>query len=369
MLPARRSEADRMIGKSIKLGAALTVLCGAVVVSTLSGGLAAAEDKLPFSLSTPGVSVPVAPLGGVAGYLLAEKSRLPYPSGVDRWVDARSDDPVTINVPGAGATLIQRQAALIYRPQNDRASWDSLGVLYEKAGILNPKAAPKLTLMKMPEGEAPKGNAFEDRIYETRTPGERLALGLIRNLQSQHLLVYQMTISSKMNDAQSLLYARSTVEGLAEEARVERMRLPGPPGSTSIGSVITLRGSQVRTLQNALTQDAAVSDEVKRMATVVLPQATSVSRTAYRTATHLSDKEFFDYYIAQARQRGYTAPISRDESHPGRPTLLFQRPYNSGVTLVRAQPTTNTIQGGLNPTTVYIFEMDGAINVDALTSK
>ena len=78
-----------MIGKSIKLGAALITLSGAVVVSTLFSGQAAAEDKLPFSLATPGVSATTAPLGGGVGYLLAEKSRLPYPTGADRCLDAR----------------------------------------------------------------------------------------------------------------------------------------------------------------------------------------------------------------------------------------------------------------------------------------
>lgn len=353
-----------MTSRSRVLGATLLLL-GVALWSVAPESRAAADDKIPFSIGTSTVQ-PAAP----AGVLLGEQSRLPYPVGADRWVDAAGADAVTVNIPGVGFTAIRRQAAMVYRPQGDRMRWEDVTSMCVKAGVLPPNPEPKLTLTKVPEGEgAAVGNAFEDRIYRTRTPGEHLAMGLIRNLRSQHLLVYEMLLTSKLNDAQALLYARGTVEGLAEEARQRRMQLPAPPGGTPLGSVIRLQGAQVRQLQQALARDPNISPAVRRMADVVLPQATTVTRSAWRTAVPLADKEFFDFYTAQAKLRGYPAPISRDESHPERPTLLLQRPYNSGVTLVRAQPSPAGEGGGAAGTTVYVFDMDGSINVDALVTK
>ena len=50
-----------------------------------------------------------------------------------------------------------------------------------REGRLAPGAEPKLSLLKVPEGEVTAAsNAFEDRVYRTVVPGEHLALGLIR---------------------------------------------------------------------------------------------------------------------------------------------------------------------------------------------
>lgn len=303
-----------------------------------------------------------------APYALAQTSRLPYPTGADRWVDAVSAGTVSVNVPGAGVAMIRKQAVMVFRPAGDRMRWEDLEGMYSAAGILPPGAAPKLSLLKLPEGEPPagSGNAFEDRVYRTRIPGEHVALGLIRNLRTQNLLVYAVVLSSKLNDAQALLYARSTVESLAEEARQQRLKLPPPAGAAPVAGVIRLQGAQLRQLQQSLVADPTVSPAVKRMAEVVLPQATAVTRSVWRTRAPLADREFFTHYTAQARARGWSAPLSRDESEPGRPTLLFQRPYNSGVVLVRAQPTTGA-QALVQPsTTIFQFEMEGTINVSAL---
>lgn len=355
-----------MTGRSKSLGATLVLL--GVALSTAAPASRAADDKVPFSIGTPGVASAAGGTGAVH-YLLGEKSRLPYPPGADRWVDAAGADPVTVNVPGVGFTSLRGQAAMVYRPQGDRMRWEDLTAMCVKAGILPADPQPKLTMLKVPEGEqATTGNAFEDRIYRTQVPGQHVALGLVRNLRSRHLLVYEMQLTSKLNDAQALLYARATIESLAEEARQQRMQLPGPPGGTPLGSVIRLRGAQIRQLQQALAKDPTVAPAVRRMAAIVLPQATTVTRRAWRTAVPLGDKEFFDFYTAQSKQRGYPAPVSRDESHPSRPTLLLQRPHNSGVTLVRAQPTAG-VEGALGSTTVFVFDMDGNINVDALVAR
>lgn len=315
---------------------------------------------------------PVSPTGAAtASFTLAQTSRLPYPAGAERWVDALGSNAVNVSIPGAGVTVIRKQAVLVFKPVGDRARWEDLEAMYVAAGILAPGAEPKLRLLKMPEGEparAASTNAFEDRVYRTRVPGEHLALGLIRNLRTRNLLVYGVLLASKLNDAQALLYARSSVETLTEEARVQRMQLPAPAGSVPAAGVIRLHGPQLRQLQQSLVADPGVSPAVKRMAEVVLPQASAVTRSVWRTQGPLSDRAFFDHYTAQARARGWGAPLSRDETQPGRPTLLFQRPYNSGVLLLRAQPTPARPEALLQPsTTIFCFEMEGAINVSALT--
>jgi hypothetical protein len=309
-----------------------------------------------------------------AGVLYSERSRLPYPTSADRWADALSTNAVTVSVPGAGVTVLRKQAVLVYRPALDRVSWEELTAMYVNMQVLPESPQPKLNVKKLPEPAAPglvapAANAFDERIYRTRLPGEHLALGTIRNLKSQNLLVYAVLLNSKLDDAQALLYAHGVAESLAEEARQRRMETPPPPGGVPAAGVVRISGEPLRRLQASMQRDPNASGAVKRMASVVLPQALSLTRRVWRVPP-MSDRQFFDYYTAHARRVGWGAPISQDETSPGRPTLLFQRPGGAGVVLVRAEPTPIGPAAVVRQsTTVHVFEIDGNIDVSVLVNR
>jgi hypothetical protein len=354
-----------MTERSVFAGLAVLLAAGSLLVAPPLQ----AEDRPPAAKPTEGKRVE--PAAAVAPAPLATNSRLPYPADADRWVDAVSTQAVIVSVPGVGDVTVRKQSVLVYRPAGDRMRWEDLIAQHVAAGTLPAGAEPRMQMLKLPEGEREGTNTYEDRVYATRVPGEHLTLGMVRNLRTQHLLVYAVLLQSKMEDTPALLFSRDTAGRLAEQARQRRIATPVPAGAVAAAPVIRLQGAQLRQLQESLTSDANVSPTVKRIAQVVFPQATSVTRSVWRTAAPMSDRAFVDYYLGEARRLGWGAPVSRDETHVGKPTLLFQRPYSGGVVLLRAQPTPVTTATPIPraSTTIFTFEMEGNINVSALLTR
>jgi len=341
---------------------------GLAALFLLGGVPADAQDTAPDGKPE---AAPRAPEPAGKQFALATNSRLPFPPDADRWVDAISTQPAIVSVPGAGDVTIRKQAVLVYRPAGNAMRWEDLVEQHAAAGLLSPTAQPRLQLSKLPETEADAGNAYEDRIYSTGVPGEHVTLGMVRNMRSQHLLVYSVLLHSKFDDASALLYSRATASRLGEQARRRRIATPVPPGAVAGGSVIRFQGVQLRQLQVSLTGDRTVSPTVRRMAEVIFPQATAVTRSVWRTAAPMTDRALIDYYVGEARRLGWGAPASTDETQPGKPTLLFQRPYGGGVVLLRAQPTPATTPGALvrPSTTIIVLEVEGPVSLAALLAR
>ncbi|MGZ5569456.1 MAG: hypothetical protein ACXWKG_20775, partial [Limisphaerales bacterium] len=44
----------------------------------------------------------------------------------------------------------------------------------------------------------------------------------------------------------------------------------------------------------------------------------------------VEDRQFFEFYLREGLRIGWGEPVSRDETRPGNPTLLFQQPNPLG---------------------------------------
>lgn len=333
-------------------------------------GWALAElASLSGSPSVPAAAAPGAPV------LLAPKSRLPYPADADVWVDAQGQPRVT--VPGVEPGLIRGVAVLVYRPRGDSLTWGAQLELCARQGLLSAGGRPEFSVNSAPpaseESPDPNANAEETNAFRA-ADGGYVVLGQIRNLRTRHQLAYVVLLSGKLNGVQAVAQARSVVDELAGTAKLLRLGPPVPPGSTAAGPSLRLEGDRVRQLLQGIELSARSTPRVKAMARAVLPQATAVTLSTWRTAAALSDQAFFAFYLQQAVRLGWGPPIGQDESVPGRPTLLFQRPNGDGVMMVRAQPAP---PGTLGPggatnrltTTLYVLMMEGKINAASLSPR
>lgn len=326
---------------------------GIPAVSALLG--AQATDAAPASLA-----------------VVAAKSGLPYLRGSDVWWD--SQGVPTSAVPGVDASAIRTASILIFRPQGDGLAWEQFTAMYVEHGLLPQAPKAELTVSSAPQGNIADGsvvaNAEETNVYTTRSAGELLILGQIRNLRSRNQLAYAVRLSGKLTNAEAVVHVRKLVDALAAEAKNLRTRLLAPPGSVPAAPEATLRGAYLGQLLRSIDQSPLLSTRVKSMTRAILAHATAVTVTSWRTRTVVSDAAFFQYYAQQAEKLGWGAPVMKDETQPGRPALLFQRPNNQGVVMVRAQPAPLVGPGGvvLRPTTVvFRLEVEGMINAGAFS--
>ena len=327
----------------------------------------------PARAQAPGRSV-VAGVPGAAEALLAPKSRLPYPSDADVWVDAGGAVRAVVPAPGAGApAIIQEARVLVFQPRADRLSLERLTALFAGSGILAAAQKPVLEASAVPpvkEGVAdPNLNAGDARVYATPLPDQVLVIGLIRNIRSQNQLAFAVLFRGKLRPAQALLEARALVNDLAGKAKTRRQGLPVPPGAEPADTTVRLEGPALRQLQISIEAAPGISIKVKEMARAVIPQATAITRSTWRCPGRLSDARFAQFYRQEAEKLGWSL-VSEDVTQSGRPTLLFRRPGGEGVVMVRAEPGPTLVGAATRPhTIVYILAMDGKINVNSLLPK
>lgn len=352
-------------------GSAAAILALGALVGGLSRGAAAAPEE-PAGDAPPRAAAPAAPARILAPAAQAPKSQLLYPGDAEIWADARG---TPLNTPaGVPMGSVRQVSVLVFRPRADLLTWNSFVQLYVNGGRLEANPEVKLGVTPVPKVQpaatAPI-NTEETNVYECKGGKEILVLGLIRNNRSQHLLGYAVCISGTLNNAQALVHARGMVQELAENARRMRLSVPRPSGAVAAAPTWRIEGTRLRQLVQSIAQDGTLSARVKEMATTVIPQATAVEHSTYRTSRPVSDAAFLDFYAEQTTRQGWGAPISRDTTQPGRPALLFQRPYDGAVILVRAQPTTMTQVGMLGKpvTTIHILVIEGKIDVSRLQSR
>lgn len=346
-----------------------------VVVSALVGGgrpCAAAPE--PAAAETPKAPAPAPSAGtrSAVSVLEAPKSRLLCPADAEIWADAQG---TPLKTPaGVPAGSVRKVSVLVFRPRADTLGWNDFIQLYVGAGRLEANPELKLGVTGLPKVQpaatAPL-NTEETNVYETRDKKEILVLGFIRNNRSQHLLTYAVSVSGTLNNAQALIQARSMVQELAENARRMRLSIPRPAGAVAAAPTWRIEGTRLRQLVQSIAQDTTLSNSVKQMATIVIPQATAVEHSTYRTTRPISDQAFVEFYTLQTARQGWGPAISRDTTQLGRPALLFQRPYDGAVVLVRAQPSTLNEAGmlGKAATTIHILVIEGKIDVSRLQSR
>lgn len=303
---------------------------------------------------------------------VAAKSGLPYLRGSDIWWDSRGIP--TSAVPGVDAPAIRTASILIFRPQGDTLSWEQFTALYVEQGLLPRAPKADLTVSSAPQGNLADvtvvANAEETNVYTTQSAGELLLLGQIRNLRSRNQLAYAVRLSGKLTNAEAVVQVRKLVDALAAEAKNLRTRLLAPPGAVPAAPEATLRGAYLGQLMRSIEQSLLLSPRVKSMTRAILAQATAVTVSSWRTRSVVSDAAFFQYYTQQAEKLGWGAPVMKDETQPGRPAMLFQRPNNQGVVMVRAQPAPLVGPSGPVPrrtTILFRLEVEGAINAGAFS--
>jgi hypothetical protein len=305
--------------------------------------------------------------------LLAPKSRLAYPSDADLWVDAQGAPSVV--VPGVPVDAIKKLRVVVFRPKGDTLPFDPLKALYVSQGLL-PAGAKEALSISQTENTAPGlgVNQYETHVFETGAADENLVLGLVRNLGTQHQLAFAALLTGALDHAQAYLAGKTIAAELAEAVRLARLApappavLVPPPGSVFAAPTNTLSGPLLPEVLKSIEQGNLVSPRVKAMARVVIPQATSITLKVWRTSAPLADEAFLAFYIQQAARLGWGPPISQDQTQAGRPTLLFQRPNNDGVVMVRANPA--PLNPSIRPATIIkVLEMEGKIDAASLRSR
>ncbi len=355
------------------------ILAGALLACGSPRLYAAPEEKTEQPAGEKAVTVaPTSQPGkanaapGSPATLHAPKSRLPYPADAEVWADATGTPLNT--PPGVPVGAVKRVSILVFRPRGDVLPWDRFVQIYVADGKLAPNPELKLGLSPLPKVQpaatAPQ-NLEETNVYETRMGKDILVLGIIRNARTQHLLGYSVLVNGTLNNAQALVQARSMVTELAENARRIRISVPRPTNSVAAAPTWRIDGNRLRQLVQSIAKDASLSPRVREIARVVMPQATAIEHSTFRTPRPVSDATFLDFYTRQTARQGWGQPIIRDTTQVGRPALLFQRPYDGAVILVRAQPTTMTAPGMLGaPTTmIHVLVMEGKIDVSRLDEK
>jgi len=336
------------------------LLTWAVLLPLLPGGSSAAE--------LPAGSRSLAALG--SGTYRAPKSKLPYTPEADLWVDAAG--AFDIKLSGVPEDAVSKARVVIFQPKDDRLSWESYTALYVTAELLKPAPKPELTLSGDIPGvdEAAPGvvNAKESNVYLPAAEGDRLVLGFVRNQKSRNLLVYGVLLTGKADNTQALIYARKLVDVYAGKEglrRAEMKKPPVPEGAVKVRSA-KIDGANLQQLAGSIQRDPNLSNRVKQMARVVIPQATGITLDTWNLPGSLSDGVLAAFYSREGVRRGWGPPITQDLSRPGQPTFLFERP-DGGMVMIRATYGTITTPLGPRPGTIIVsLEIEGPIDPSAL---
>lgn len=339
---------------------ALLVLAG-VLAPEVCGG-----EPLPGSLLAAATAPEPASPSQIADVALAPRSTLPYPLRAELWVDA--EGAPTVTPPGVPIGAILRVRVVVFRPERDRLEQDTLVRLLVAAGRLAPNASPRL-VAEPDRRSLAAVNRESTQVYAGKLPNEMVVLGQVQNTATQHLLAYAVVVSGTLNAAQALVQARAVVAELAERARLTRLAVPRPSGSVPVSPTWRLEGARLRELARSIEQDVTLSPSVRSIARVLLPQSAAVEYSAWRTREPLTDQAFFDFYSQHTLRQGWGSPISRDATQPGRPSLLYQRPADGAVVLIRASTPAPIAALPRAGTTLTVLVMEGRINLQGLSLR
>ncbi len=312
---------------------------------------------------------PTVVAGRTSQVVLAPTTRLPYPMDSELLVDRQP--AMMPSIPGLPANAVRKCLIAAFRPRQP-ISLDELARAYVAAQYLPNQ--PGVALEVSETAPANATTVRQARVYRSVLPDEYVILGSIRETRSQAQILYGVVISGNIGRAEALVRAEPVVSGLISsyvlEERTRRLQIPIPGGSQPSSPMIRIEGLGLVQLAASIEQSTVVSPRVKEIARIVLPQASGVTHMAWQTPNRISDKGFFTFYLQQAEKLGWGQPVSQDQTRVGHPTLLFQRPANQGVVLVRAQPTP-LVTGKLNKpsTTLYILVIEGRIDVTTLRSR
>lgn len=297
------------------------------------------------------------------GISLGPNSRLPYPTGADVWVDGSGTfNRVLAPLPGGSPGMLTSASFIVFRPKDDNLKADQLAAIYSSRGYLAAGAQPVFKATSLPTNEpSSPGNAKETFVYRPLSSGKWLVLGLIRNVRTQHQLASAVVLNGNMDTLQAVAESNRLVELYAGEAQRRRSAPPMPAGTVAAGPTARWSGARLEQLLQSIVRDPGVSDRVKEMARTVIPQAVSINYSTWRTPSPLSDQAFVEFFTQQGTKLGWGPPVSTDETQPGRPTLLFQRPNNEGYILIRAQPTPPGPVGTVSrpSTTIIVLDLEG----------
>ncbi|MBM3946597.1 MAG: hypothetical protein FJ315_04240, partial [SAR202 cluster bacterium] len=163
--------------------------------------------------------------------LVAEKSRLLYPSDAEVWADAVGTVPTSVSGVTPGPTVEVR--ALVFRPRGADLTWANHTALYVHRGALPPGPKPMLSVVKLATGEEktadPDANTEETNVYSLRPGGRFLVLGFFRNQRTQHQLAYAVLLEGKVDAAQALAQGKTLATTLARQVKLARLGPPHPP--------------------------------------------------------------------------------------------------------------------------------------------
>lgn len=293
---------------------------------------------------------------------LGPNSRLPYPADADVWVDgAGTFNRRVAPLPGGAAGMLISASFIVFRPKDDNVKPEQIATMYTAGGYLMNGALPVFKAVALPTAESTSGNAKETFVYRTRGGGKWLVLGLIRNMRTQHQLASVVILTGTLDSLQAVGEANRLVELYAGEAQRRRAAPPMPTGTVAAGPTARWEGPKLAQLLDGIVRDPAVSARVKEMARTVIPQAVSINYSSWRTAAPLTDAAFLEFFMQQGAKLGWGAPVSTDETQPGRPTMLFQRPNSQGYVMIRAQPSPPPAIGATArpSTTIIVLDLEG----------
>lgn len=333
-------------------------LCAAIL--TVSAALPLADP----ALSEPTIREfrpSIDPLG--VAVAAPDVAPLPYPAGAEVWV-SQVGRPQSAT-PGVLPSSIQKIQVLIFRPADDTLRWSDFARIYVDQGIVAPNTEP-FKFLSLPRAANPLADIEETSAYMTRNEGEVLVLGTIRRPGNGFTLGYTVLVKGKLSKVQAMMQAPPVVKQFLYQEKTRRMVPPMPQGSAAYTP--TVRVTDIRSIQQAILTKAEISQRVKEMARVILPQATAVTVSSSRTPQPMTDKEFFDFYAQATAKLGWGPPISRDETQPTRPSLLYQLPFNDSVVMIRGA--TGTMAGTIRPSTyINTLVIEGRINTSALRAR
>lgn len=352
-----------------------------LLACVLSGGRAAlaaqrfAPNRVPTPVGSPLGNTAPADSGSGPRSTSAPVSKLPVPAGSEIWVDVEGSGPIILPAPGLNTSpVVQRSSVLVVHPRGDALAWEEWLRMFHHAGMVAENAAPLLRSSTPATAAAPGGPPApptgEYRVYGTRVATEFLVLGIQKDPKSGQQQVSAVLFSGRMDRTQALTQAQSLIAELTARAVAARGAVPVPAGAIPAAQEIRFSGAQLRSMLTGILQDPSVSPRVKEMSRVVLPQATSLRFSVWRTREYLSDASFFDFYTQQGARLGWGQPLTRDETQPNHPALLFQRPNNDGVVMVRAQPSSMP-RGAASrvPAHIFVLVIEGKIDASSLATR
>jgi hypothetical protein len=292
---------------------------------------------------------------------LAASSRLPHPPRAEVWADAQGAPGFTspgFAGPGIPAGPVQHVRVLVFQPAGSGTSGgvsgldrDALVAISVAAGLIPSEATPAFDVLSTPRmGAAAAAGARvhkeQTSVYKMASPNETLVMGIVSSAISSGPFAYLVVLHGRINNVQSVAYAREVVGHLVQ--RRLQPALPGPPpGAVPAGPTVRLQGGGIRQLQQTIEQNSMLSARVKVLAQNLLPNASAVTLSTWRLPSTVSDQALAAYYRQQALAAGWGAPVVEDLSVPRHPTLLFQPAGGataSGTVMIRAQPAARAVR-------------------------